>query len=110
MQRSGRRAGRRDRLWSGPAAYGRRAGGCHEWAAYGGIRIGNVRTIALRTGVREIHSSLSTTVKSTAYYGGADANELHGEFARFVVRESDVRAFKSALQAIALEIEAHPPV
>ena len=78
--------------------------------AGGGIRIGNVRAIALRTGVREVHSSLSKTVKSTAYDGGADAHKLHGDFARFVVRESDVRAFKSALQAIALEIGAHPPV
>jgi copper homeostasis protein len=78
--------------------------------AGGGIRIGNVRTIALRTGVHEVHSSLSTTVRSTAYDGGADGNKLHREFARFVVREDDVRAFKSALHSIALEIGARPPV
>jgi copper homeostasis protein len=78
--------------------------------AGGGVRIGNVRSIALRTGVREVHSSLCTTVKDAACGGGADGNKLPGEFARFVVRESDVRAFRSALQSIALEIEARPPV
>ena len=44
--------------------------------AGGGIRIGNVRKIALRTGVREVHTSLSTKVKSAAYDGGADGSEL----------------------------------
>jgi len=78
--------------------------------AGGGVRIGNVRSIALRTGVREVHSSLCTTVKDAACGGGADGNKLPGEFARFVVRESDVRAFRTALQSIALEIEARPPV
>jgi copper homeostasis protein len=78
--------------------------------AGGGVRIGNVRSIALRTGVREVHSSLCTTVKDAACGGGADGNKLPGETARFVVRESDVRAFRSALQSIALEIEARPPV
>jgi copper homeostasis protein len=85
-------------------------GGRIRIMAGGGIRLGNVRTIALHTGVREVHSSLSTTVQRAARDGGADGIRLHGEFARFVVRESDVRAFKSALQSIALEIEARPPV
>jgi copper homeostasis protein len=78
--------------------------------AGGGIRIGNVRTIALRTGIHEVHSSLSTTVKSAAYDGGADGKELHGGFTRFVVREDEVRKFKSALREIALETEARDPI
>lgn len=78
--------------------------------AGGGIRIGNVRTIVLRTGIREVHTSLSTTVKGTAYDGGADGNGLHGGFTRFVVREDDVRTFKTALLAIGLESDARAPV
>jgi copper homeostasis protein len=78
--------------------------------AGGGIRIGNVRTIALRTGVHEVHSSLSATVKSAAYDGGADGKDLHGGFTRFVVREDDVRKFKSALREIALETAERDPI
>jgi copper homeostasis protein len=85
-------------------------GGRIRIMAGGGIRIGNVRRIALATGVHEVHSSLRTRVKGTTCDGGADGNKLQAQFARFVVRESDVRAFNSALQAIALEIGAGPPV
>jgi copper homeostasis protein len=70
--------------------------------AGGGIRISNVHNVALRTGIREIHTSLSTQVRSTAYDGGAEVNALHGGFTRFLVRENEVRAFKSALHAISL--------
>jgi copper homeostasis protein len=68
--------------------------------AGGGIRISNVRLVALRTGIREVHTSLSTPVTSTAYDSGAEVNALLGRFTRFLVRENDVRAFKSALHAI----------
>lgn len=68
--------------------------------AGGGIRISNVRHVALRTGIREVHTSLSTQVRSTAFDGGAEVNALHGGFTRYLVRENDVRAFKSALHAI----------
>lgn len=88
----------------------RRAGERIRVMAGGGVRIGNVRTIALRTGIRDVHTSLSSTVKSTACDGGADGNALDGGFARFVVSENDVRAFKSALHAIAMEAGARPPV
>jgi copper homeostasis protein len=88
----------------------RRAGNRIRIMAGGGIRIGNVRAIVLRTGIREVHTSLSTTVKSIAYDGGADGNGLHDGFTRFVVREDDVRQFKSALREIALESEARAPV
>ncbi len=78
----------------------RKAGNRIRIMAGGGIRISNVRHVALRTGIREIHTSLSTQVRSTAYDGGAEVNALHGGFTRFLVRENDVRAFKSALHTI----------
>ena len=70
--------------------------------AGGGIRISNVRNVALRTGIREVHTSLSTQVRSTAYDGGAEGDTLHGSFTRFLLREHDVRAFKAALHAISV--------
>jgi copper homeostasis protein len=88
----------------------RQAGGRIRIMAGGGIRIGNVRTIALRTGVHEVHSSLSATVKSAAYDGGADGKDLHGGFTRFVVREDEVRKFKAALHEIGLELDARAPI
>ena len=53
--------------------------------AGGGIRISNVRNVALRTGIREVHTSLSTQVRSTAYDGGAEGDTLHGSFTRFLL-------------------------
>ena len=88
----------------------RRAGMRIRIMAGGGVRIGNVRTIALRTGVRDVHTSLSSEVQSTACDGGTEGDALHAGLARFVVRENDVRAFKSALQAIAMETGARTPV
>jgi len=78
--------------------------------AGGGIRASNVRNLALRTGIREVHTSLSTRGKSTAYGGGAENDLRQGGFSRFLLKESDVRAFKSALQAIPLETKAGVPV
>jgi copper homeostasis protein CutC len=77
----------------------RKAGNRIRIVAGGGIRISNVRHLALRTGIREVHTSLSTQVRSTAYDSGAEVNALHGPFTRFLVRENDVRAFRSALHA-----------
>jgi copper homeostasis protein len=87
-----------------------RAGERIRIMAGGGVRIANVRTIALRTGIRDVHTSLSSTVKSRDYDGWADGNALHAGCARFVVREDDVRAFKSAMHAIAMEARARVPV
>jgi copper homeostasis protein len=70
--------------------------------AGGGIRASNVRSIALHTGVREVHTSLSTDAKPGGSDGGVEVHRLRSDFAPFVVRESDVRVFKSAL----LEVEA----
>lgn len=85
------------------AALQRKAGNRIRIMAGGGIRISNVRHVAMRTGIREVHTSLSTKVKSEAYDGGAEVNTLHSGFARFLLKENDVRAFKSALHAIPVE-------
>jgi copper homeostasis protein len=68
--------------------------------AGGGIRISNVCSVAAHTRVREVHTSLGTQVRSAAFDGGAEVNALHGGFTRFLVRENDVRALKSALHGI----------
>lgn len=82
------------------AALQQKAGDRIRIMAGGGIRMSNVRSVALGTGIREIHTSLSTQVRSAAYDSGAEVNALHGGFTRFLVRENEVRAFKSALHAI----------
>jgi copper homeostasis protein len=82
------------------AGLARKAGNRIRIMAGGGIRISNVRNLALRTGIREVHTSLSTAVKSAAFDSGVEANALHGPFTRFLLREHDVRAFKSVLHAI----------
>jgi copper homeostasis protein len=83
------------------AALREKAGNRIRIMAGGGIRMKNVRDVALRTGIREVHTSLSTQVRSAAYDGGAEGEALHGDFTRFLLREADVRAFKTALHAIA---------
>jgi copper homeostasis protein len=85
------------------AAMQQKAGDRIRIMAGGGIRISNVRNVALRTGIREVHTSLSTQVRSPAFDGGAEVNALHGGFTRFLVRENEVRAFKAALHAISIE-------
>ncbi|WP_348262515.1 copper homeostasis protein CutC [Telmatobacter sp. DSM 110680] len=70
--------------------------------AGGGIRVSNLRTVALKTGVLEIHSSLSKNVDSDP----ADETPVIGNGPQpFRVLERDVRTFKSALDAIAVEAQ-----
>lgn len=71
--------------------------------AGGGIRSSNVRQLALKTGVREIHTSLSRDVKTKASDGGAELGTRMNGHKSFRVLEHDVRAFKSALQSITVE-------
>ena len=75
-----------------------RAGGRIGIMAGGGIRASNVRTLALKTGVREVHSSLNRSVqevsKPEAKRGGQE---------RYRVLESDVRAFKAAIEAVGVD-------
>jgi copper homeostasis protein len=71
--------------------------------AGGGIRASNVRTIALKTGVREVHTSLSKEVEAKPSDGGAEFGARLIPHKSYRVLEHDVRAFKSALDAIAVE-------
>ena len=92
------------------ASLQRRAADRIRIMAGGGIRISNVRLVALRTGIREVHTSLSTQMKSAASDSGAEVNALLGGFTRYLVRENDVRAFKSALHAIPAGDSTSTPV
>lgn len=78
------------------ASLQRQAAGRIRIMAGGGIRVGNVREIALRTGIHEIHSSLSTKLRSPVDEGGLDRGS-----GCYVVKEGDVLAFKSALYELA---------
>jgi len=67
-----------------------------------GIRQSNVRSFVQRTGVTEIHTSLSTKTSSAARHNGLHVKigSHSDEFSRFLVMEQDVRRFKSTLEAI----------
>ena len=73
--------------------------------AGGGIRAANVRAIAIKTGVHEVHTSLSRKMESPSPDGiTEDLARLIGHKG-FRVPEADVRAFKAALESIDLEAE-----
>jgi copper homeostasis protein len=74
-----------------------RADGRIRVMAGGGIRVSNVRKVAIRTGIHEVHTSLSS--KRTPYEGGGELSSGMGGFTCFQVMARDVRAFKSAMQA-----------
>ena len=61
--------------------------------AGGGIRVSNLRTIALQTGICEVHSSLSKNVEKRT----------------FRVFEQDVREFRSALDLMDAEAKVRAP-
>jgi copper homeostasis protein len=69
--------------------------------AGGGIRTSNVQDVVARTGVRAVHTSLNSDVKSSAHDGGAGVASLHNGHNRFLLTENDVRAFKLALTPLA---------
>jgi copper homeostasis protein len=68
--------------------------------AGGGIRPANVRALTLKTGVGEVHSSLSRSIDESAEMGSGK-NERRA----YLVLEEDVRAFKAAAEATALDAE-----
>jgi copper homeostasis protein len=72
--------------------------------AGGGLRVSNIRDVVLRTGVRDVHTSLGANATSAAADGGAEIHTLHSGFTPFVVSEHNVRAFKAVLD----EISARP--
>lgn len=65
--------------------------------AGGGIRAANVQTVALKTGVREVHTSLSRKVEEIVATVGQNGHKTY----RVLV--DDVRAFKAAVDGIALD-------
>jgi copper homeostasis protein len=91
------------------AAFQQKAGPRIRIMAGGGIRASNVRSIVLHTGVGEVHTSLNSNAKIGGDGGGVEIHRLRSGFAPFVVRESDVRAFKSALRAVDPEKEPAAP-
>ncbi|MBS1802123.1 MAG: copper homeostasis protein CutC [Acidobacteria bacterium] len=68
--------------------------------AGGGIRPSNVRALTLRTGVAEVHSSLSKSSGESAQMG----SDRYGR-RTYLVLEDDVRAFRAAAGATALDAE-----
>lgn len=68
--------------------------------AGGGIRPSNVRALALKTGVGEVHSSLSKSSDESAELG-SDQNGRK----TYLVLEDDVRTFRAAAEATALDAE-----
>lgn len=80
--------------------------------AGGGIRQSNVRKLVVRTGIRDVHTSVNTTVKSAPPNGksrvriGSDA----GEYARYLVNEEDVRGIHDALESLGAAAERNGKV
>jgi copper homeostasis protein len=68
--------------------------------AGGGIRPSNVRTLALKTGVGEVHSSLSRGAEDSLELGSSGSGRR-----TYLVLEDDVRAFKAAVEATPLDVE-----
>jgi copper homeostasis protein len=82
------------------AALHRQAAGRIRMMAGGGIRIGNVREVALVTGIGEVHTSLNSKAPNSALDGAAGPDTAR-ESGCYVVKQSDVEAFKSVLLEIA---------
>ena len=79
----------------------KRAGDRIGIMAGGGIRASNVRTLALKTGVNEVHTSLSKNVEESAELGSGQNGQRS-----YRVFEHDVRAFKAAIEAIHIDAKA----
>jgi copper homeostasis protein len=69
--------------------------------AGGGIRESNVSRLVKQTGVRDVHTSLNSLIPS-AHHNGNSRVRIGlpgGEYARFLVTESDVRTIHAALES-----------
>lgn len=73
--------------------------------AGGGIRASNVRTLALKTGVREVHTSLSKNAEDSAELGsGQNGRKSYRVF------EHDVRAFRAAIEPLDVDTRSGAPL
>ena len=72
--------------------------------AGGGIRASNVRALAQKTGVREVHTSLSKNAEETAELGSPQNG--HRSYRVF---EQDVRSFKAAIESISVDVTTGRP-
>ncbi len=72
--------------------------------AGGGVRSSNVRDLVLRTGVREVHTSLGAQVSE----GDGELTLGNGQIPRFLVTEEEVRAFRAVLNEIPQTIGTAP--
>jgi copper homeostasis protein len=70
--------------------------------AGGGIRQSNVRKLVERTGIRDVHTSMNTTVQSAPPNGKPRVRigSHTGEYARYLVNEEDVRGIHAALESL----------
>lgn len=73
--------------------------------AGGGIRASNVRTLMLKTGVREVHTSLAMPMKESAELG-SNRDEQSG----YRVFEGDVREFIAAIKTIEMGTKTGAPL
>lgn len=78
--------------------------------AGGGIRASNVHSLAIKTGVHDVHTSLSKDVVDQPSGGGAQIDLPPTGHKIFRVLEHDVRDFKSALDSVTLEPAPGTPV
>ena len=69
--------------------------------AGGGIRPGNVRALTLRTGVKEVHSSLSRSSDESSEMGSGQSGKR-----TYLVFEDDVRTFRAAIESTPLDAES----
>lgn len=68
--------------------------------AGGGVRPFNVRNLVLKTGINEVHTSLSRDAEESAELGSGQNSRSN-----YVVLEEDVRAFKASIEATPLDVE-----
>jgi copper homeostasis protein len=73
--------------------------------AGGGIRASNVRSLALKTGVREVHTSLSKNAEDSAELGSGQNGHK-----TYRVAETDVRAFRAAVEALEVDAKTGAPL
>ena len=71
--------------------------------AAGGVKPGNIRQIAQKTGIREVHAGLRSTIPSPMRFHNnkvSFAYKVPGEYERIIVNEADVRKFMTEVEQL----------